>query len=140
MTAISERQDMQTLLDENRAALENHQLKYQRCGDCDHAWLPVRSECSNCWSENHAFEPASGNATIVSWVVFHVAFDPRFKDRTPYNVALVDLDEGPRLSTNIIEIPVGEDIIGRRATLVFEEDMGRQLPRFRLTSDPREAE
>lgn len=70
---------------------------------------------------------------VVSWVVFHVAFDPRFKDRTPYNVALVDLDEGPRLVTNIIGIPDGEDIVGRRVVLCFEEDMGRKLPRFRLS-------
>lgn len=74
---------------------------------------------------------------MVSWVNFHVAFDSRFKERTPYNVALVDLDEGPRLITNIIGLPAGEDIIGRRVTLVFEQDVGRELPRFRLADDTR---
>jgi len=75
---------------------------------------------------------------VVSWVVFHIAFDPRFKDRTPYNVALVDLDEGPRLVTNIIDMPADEDLVGRRVTLCFEEDMGRKLPRFRLAEQIRQ--
>jgi uncharacterized OB-fold protein len=117
------------------AALEDGRLTFQRCADCGHAWLPARTECPECWSPDHSREDAGGMATVVSWVVFHVAFDPRFKDRTPYNVALVDLDEGPRLITNIIEIPAGEDIVGKRVALCFEEDMGRRLPRFRLPDD-----
>ena len=71
---------------------------------------------------------------MVSWVVFHAAFDPRFKGRTPYDVALIELDEGPRLVSNITALPEGEDIIGRRVGLVFEEDMERLLPRFELRS------
>jgi uncharacterized OB-fold protein len=117
------------------AALEDGRLTFQRCADCGHAWLPAGTECPECWSPDHRREDAGGMATVVSWVVFHVAFDPRFKDRTPYNAALVDLDEGPRLITNIIEIPAGEDIVGKRVALCFEEDMGRKLPRFRLPDD-----
>ena len=46
-------------------------------------------------------------------------------------MTLVDLDEGPRLITNLTEMPEG-DITGRRVELVFQEDFDRQLPRFRL--------
>ncbi|WP_181711247.1 Zn-ribbon domain-containing OB-fold protein [Roseovarius sp. TE539] len=123
----------QTPQEAHVAALEEGRLTFQRCSDCGHAWLPARHECPACWSTNHDRQEASGRATVVSWVVFHVAFDPRFKDRVPYNVALVDLDEGPRMTTNIIEIPEGEDIVGRRVALCFQEDMGRKLPRFELT-------
>jgi hypothetical protein len=118
-----------------RAALDDGRLTFQRCRACGHAWAPARAECPSCWSDDHVWAEAGGGATIVSWVVFHVAFDPRYKDRTPYNVALVDLDEGPRLVTNIIDIPAGDDVIGRRVALVFQEDMGRKLPRFRLSDD-----
>jgi uncharacterized protein len=123
---------MQTPQEDYVAALEDGRLTFQRCAECGHAWLPARTECPACWSPEHRRVDAGGMATVVSWVVFHVAFDPRFKERTPYNVALVDLDEGPRLITNIIEIPADEDIVGRRVALCFEEDMGRRLPRFRL--------
>jgi uncharacterized OB-fold protein len=121
--------------EEYRAALDRRELTFQRCKACGHAWAPARSECPACWSPDHAWEKAGGGATVVSWVNFHVAFDPRYKDRVPYNVALVDLDEGPRMVTNITNIPAGEDIIGRRVTLVFEQDMGRELPRFRLQEE-----
>lgn len=118
-----------------RAALDDGRLTFQRCKACGDAWLPARTECPACWSDDFGWEEAGGGGTVVSWVVFHVAFDPRFKERTPYNVALIDLDEGPRLISNIIEFPADEDLIGRRVAMVFEEDMGRRLPRFRLSND-----
>ena len=115
-----------------RAALEVHQLTFQCCTSCGYKWLPPRTECQQCWSDDYEWIEASGIATVVSWVNFHLAFDPRFKDRTPYNVALVELDEGPRMITNLIKIPATSEVIGRRVTLLFEEDLGRQLPRFQL--------
>ena len=135
MTMAPETSQAATPADIYRAALEEHRLTFQRCRECGHAWLPARADCPNCWSPDHEWEEASGGATVVSWVKFHVAFDARFKGRTPYNVALVDLDEGPRLITNIIGLPAGEDIIGKRVTLVFEQDVGRELPRFRLAGE-----
>jgi len=118
--------------DTYRAGLDSGRLTFQRCRACASAWLPPREECPNCWSPEWRWEEASGKATVVSWVVYHTAFDKRFADRLPYNVALVDLDEGPRMITNLIDLPAGQDVIGRRATVIFEEDHGRQLPRFRL--------
>ena len=124
-----------TPYDAYRAALEARRLTFQRCRACASAWLPPREECPRCWSPDWDWEAASGRATVVSWVVYHTAFDKRFADRLPYNVALVDLDEGPRMITNLIDIPAGADVIGRRAVLVFEEDFGRHLPRYRLAGE-----
>lgn len=115
-----------------REALEAKRLTFQCCRACENAWLPPREDCPRCWSPDWDWREASGKATVVSWVIYHTAFDKRFADRLPYNVALVELDEGPRMITNLIDIPAGEDVIGRRACLVFEQDHGRQLPRFRL--------
>ena len=118
--------------DTYRAGLDDRRLTFQRCRSCSHAWLPPREDCPNCWSSDWEWEAASGKATVVSWVIYHTAFDKRFADKLPYNVALVDLDEGPRMITNLTNLPADEDVIGRRATLVFEQEHGRQLPRFRL--------
>ena len=117
--------------EEWREGLAAQKLTFQKCSACGHNWLPAREDCPECWSPEWAWVEAGGGATVVSWVVYHVAFDPRFKDRVPYNVTLVDLDEGPRLITNLTEMPEG-DITGRRTELVFQEDFDRQLPRFRL--------
>lgn len=115
-----------------RDALDTRRLTFQRCRSCEGNWLPPREDCPHCWSPDWEWREASGLATVVSWVVYHTAFDKRFADRLPYNVALVDLEEGPRMVTNIIDLPDGQDVIGRRARLVFEEDHGRLLPRFKL--------
>jgi len=117
--------------DDWRQALSGKKLTFQTCASCGHNWLPAREDCPECWTPDWRWTEAGGGATVISWVIYHVAFDPRFRDRTPYNVTLVELDEGPRLITNLTEMPEG-DITGRRAQLVFEEDFDRQLPRFRL--------
>jgi uncharacterized protein len=83
-------------------ALGSGSLVFQRCADCGHCWLPARSECPSCWSSRHAWVPAAGTGRLISWVVYHRAFDKAFADRLPYNVALVELTEGPRLYTSLL--------------------------------------
>lgn len=82
-------------------ALADGRLIFQRC-DAGHAWLPPRSHCPRCLSAEVGWDEAGGEATLLSWVVYHRAFHPAFEDRVPYNVALVELDEGPRLMTNVV--------------------------------------
>jgi uncharacterized OB-fold protein len=118
--------------DTYRAGLDAGRLRFQRCRACGEAWLPPREDCPHCWSPEWEWVEAGGRATVVSWVVYHTAFDKRFSDRLPYNVAVVELDEGPRMITNLIDIHADEDVIGRKAVLAFEEDLGRLLPRYRL--------
>ncbi len=121
-----------TPVEQRRALLDAKRLAYQHCAACGNAWLPAREDCPRCWSRDWEWRDASGEATVVSWVVYHVGFDPRFKDRVPYNVAVVELAEGPRMVTNLIDPPEG-DPIGRAARVEFQHDLGRWLPRFRLT-------
>ncbi len=113
-------------------SLDDGKLRFQRCAACGDTWLPPRTECPRCWSAEWVWEEASGEGRVVSWVVFHTAFHEAFKDRVPYNVAVVELKEGPRLVTNLIE-PVGQgDLVDRRCALSIERDHDRALPRFRL--------
>ena len=108
---------MPTITPLNRSfweGLDSGELRYQRCRSCDNAWLPAREECPRCLSDEVAWEVSDGRGRIVSWVVYRQAVHPAFADRVPYNVAVVELDEGPRLITNInaaedqlaIELPV----------------------------------
>jgi uncharacterized protein len=114
-------------------SLERGRLRFQRCAVCENNWLPPRTECPRCWSAEWVWEEASGEARVVSWVVYHTAFHEAFKGRLPYNVAVVELAEGPRLVTNLIEpVDPTEDVIDRRCTLAIERDHDRALPRFRL--------
>lgn len=82
------------------AGLREGRLRYQACS-CGHAWLPPRAICPSCLGSSWEWRDAQGGGVIKSWVVYHVAYHPQFKERLPYNVAIVKLDEGPQLITNI---------------------------------------
>lgn len=85
------------------AGLEAGELRFQRCRACGNAWLPARPECPNCLKGDWTWTPASGRAKLVSWVVYHRAYHPFFADKLPYNVALVELDEGVRLISGVLD-------------------------------------
>jgi len=114
-------------------ALSEGRLDFQHCRVCDHNWLPARAQCPACLSDESEWRPASGKGRIISWVVYRTAYAPHLTERVPYNVAIVELVEGPRLMTNIIGHPDGQGLsIGAPVELVIETDFGRALPRFRL--------
>jgi uncharacterized protein len=115
------------------SSLANGVLSFQRCNACGHAWLPARSECPHCLADDSQWVPASGGAKLVSWVVYHLSYHPAFAQRLPYTVAVVELDEGPRLISNIVMAGETEALkIERRLRLVIEDEGGTAVPRFAL--------
>lgn len=115
------------------SALAEGRLVCQHCLNCGHDWLPPRPNCVSCLGTDIEWRDCSGQGRIVSWVVYHKAYAPHLADRLPYNVAIVELAEGPRLLTNIIDSPDGSLLKeGAAVELAIEEDFGRALPRFRL--------
>lgn len=113
------------------SGLAEGELRYQRCRSCGHAWLPAREECPRCLADAWEWTPAGGRGRIVSWVVYHQAFHPAFAERLPYNVAVVELDEGPRMITNILATEP-DLAIERPVVLQIEQESGLSIPRFRL--------
>jgi uncharacterized OB-fold protein len=115
-------------------ALREGRLDYQHCEACGHNWLPARENCPKCLSPETAWRPASGAARLVSWVVYHKAYAPHLADQLPYNVATVELAEGPRLLSNITDCPDGRGLAaGAALTLVISDAHGRAIPCFRLS-------
>ena len=111
-------------------ALKHGNLTFQRCTACGHAWLPARSECPQCLGAHWQREPAGGEATLVSWVVYHQPYHPTFKARLPYNVAVVQLAEGPRMISNIVGSDPRQLRIDQPLRLKIEDDGGLAVPRF----------
>ena len=113
-------------------ALREGHLVIQRC-NCGHAWLPARRNCPSCLSPDVRWERASGKGHLVSWVVYHTAYHAAFENRLPYNVSLVELEEGPRLLTNIVD--ANENLAGDAPVeLKIEWEGDVALARFRLTT------
>jgi uncharacterized OB-fold protein len=86
-------------------ALQEKRLVIQRCTDCSSVVFPAGPCCSSCLSLSLEWREASGRGILWAFVIYHHAFHPSFADRIPYNVALVALEEGPQIVSNIIGIP-----------------------------------
>ena len=111
------------------SGLAEGELRFQRCGSCANVWLPARDACPQCLAPGPTWEPAGGGGRIISWVVYHQAVHEAFADRVPYNVAIVELDEGPRLITNI-EAPESILSIELPVELHIVDEGGVAIPRF----------
>ena len=119
-------------------AARRHQLALQRCADCGRFRYPPAPVCPECLSERREWTPVSGRGTISTFVVFHQRYFASFADAIPYNVIQVRLDEGPRLTANLVDIPNGEIRIGMRVEVVFDDVTPEiSLPRFRLAASIR---
>jgi uncharacterized OB-fold protein len=125
-----------TLTDENRPfwdGCREGRLRLQRCGACSHLRYPIAPVCPACLSSDFAWFDVSGRGTVFSYIVFHQAYHPAFKAELPYNVALVQLDEGPRLFSNVVGTPNDRVRIGDAVEVVFDPVTPEvTIPRFRL--------
>jgi uncharacterized OB-fold protein len=75
------------------------ELRLQRCSDCEHVYFPPRPFCPRCAGSNIAIVVASGRATLLSYVISHL---PASGFTPPYVIAIVALEEGPQMLTNIV--------------------------------------
>ncbi|WP_329218328.1 OB-fold domain-containing protein [Streptomyces sp. NBC_01485] len=108
-------------------------LLIRRCGACGRVHHYPREFCPRCWSEDVTWEDASGRATLYTWSVVHRNDLPPFGHRTPYVAAVVDLAEGPRMSTEVVG--EGEAVgQGLRAGLELEVAFREGVPVFRPTA------
>jgi len=101
------------------AAAREGRLLVQRCGSCGASQLYARDRCLRCRGEVDWVE-ASGRATVYSFTVIRQNYQRPFRDQLPYVVALVDLEEGPRIMTNIVGCDPGDVRIGMALRARFE--------------------
>ena len=110
-----------------------HELRFQKCAECGHVRWPASFLCPTCHSQETAWMTAKGRGKIYSYVIYHRAYHPGFDKDVPYVVALVELDEGPRMLTNIIGCRPEEvqcDMTVEARWEDIEENIS--LPKFRL--------
>lgn len=111
-------------------------LMLLRCASCGTWRLPGRERCHQCWSTEAAWAQASGRGTLYTYGIMHQQYHPAFAEVTPYNYALVELEEGPHLVTNIVDCPNEELRIDMRVEAVFDDVSDETtLVRFRPSRD-----
>jgi len=110
-------------------ALNEGRLVFQEC-EQRHRWLPTRDLCPSCLSDQFEYVNAVGRAKLLSWVVYNSAMNEAFKEQVPYNVALVQLEEGPKMMTNILA-PNGELKAGMDLQLEIVNQDNFKLAKFK---------
>ncbi|WP_282798156.1 Zn-ribbon domain-containing OB-fold protein [Streptomyces sp. CC224B] len=115
------------------AAAAGH-LLIRRCraADCGRAHHYPREFCPYCWSEDVTWERASGHGTLYTWSVVHRNDLPPFGARVPYVAAVVDLAEGPRTMTEVVDCDGAALRVGMPVAVAFRRAAeGVVVPVFR---------
>ena len=110
--------------------IKEKKLLMQKCQSCG-TWLnPPRPMCPKCRSQESEWVNVKGKGTVYSWVTYNESPHPAFK--APYSAVLVELDEGPRIVSNMADTKPEDIQIGMAVEVIFEdvaEDL--TLPKFK---------
>ena len=113
-------------------ACRRHTLVLPTCAECGKAHLPPGPVCPYCFSDRMTWKQATGKGRISTWTVVHKAWFPAFSNDIPYNVVQVELDEGPRLTSSLVDLSGRTPEIGQRVEVVYDDvDDALTLHRFR---------
>lgn len=122
MTAYAK--PLPAISDETRPYWESakaHKLALPRCTACGRFRFPPTTFCPHCLSDATEWAPVSGRGTVYSFVIMHQVYDQSFKGDVPYNVAAVELAEGPRLYTNIVDCANDAISVGMAVTVAYAD-------------------
>ena len=98
----------------------------QRCTHCARLRYPAGVVCPGCLASEAQWQPLSGKGKVFSFVVFHRVYHPAWEGKVPYNVALIELDEGPIMLSNVVDIDNARLEVGCPVQVAFEA-MGESL-------------
>ncbi|MBE13234.1 MAG: hypothetical protein CL744_06535 [Chloroflexi bacterium] len=120
--------------DENRAFWEGcrqGELRVQKCSNCGHI-RHLSPACPQCLKAEHEWVAASGRGTVYSWIVVHQRYNRAFEEDLPYNVTIVELDEGPRMVTSLVDVENQDIKAGTLVEVVFDRVTEEiTLPKFK---------
>jgi uncharacterized protein len=105
-------------------------LMIKACGRCSAMLRPDATFCSECLSEDLSWKESSGRGTLFTFGIMHQKF-PGFENDVPYNIAVVQLEEGPRMSSNIVNCDNDALQVGMPLRVVFQDaGNGTPIPRW----------
>jgi uncharacterized OB-fold protein len=100
--------------------LRDRKLLMPRCDACGKYWFPPSLLCPHCNETKWTWTSTSGRGRIFSYVVYHRIYHPGFADEVPYAVAVIELDEGPRMVSNVIGIAPDKLACDLRVQVVYQ--------------------
>ncbi|MGH7895932.1 MAG: Zn-ribbon domain-containing OB-fold protein [Candidatus Binatia bacterium] len=114
-------------------ALARHEFYFQRCRACGTKRFPPRAVCPSCLSSATDWVRASGRGTVYSYTITHQNQAPGFREALPYVLAIVELEEGVRLMTNVVGGTPDAVRVGMPVVVQYEDVTDEiTLPMFRV--------
>jgi len=109
-------------------------LRLQQCGDCSRFQFYPRCICSHCGGNRLGWRRASGRGVLSSYTIVERGISAEYP--APYVVALIDLEEGPRMMSGVIDADPADLRVGAPVEVCFAQwSPDIQMPLFRLTQD-----
>ena len=102
-------------------SLKEHAMKIQRCADCSKWIFAPRTMCPNCMGSNLEWIAVSGRGKVYSTCTYHHGARGFTKEDVPYNVSIIELEEGARLVSNVVGVPTTDVKIGTAVEVVYDD-------------------
>ncbi|HEX9810245.1 MAG TPA: Zn-ribbon domain-containing OB-fold protein [Alphaproteobacteria bacterium] len=112
-------------------AARRHRLMVQKCGRCGRFRFPPAARCPHCLAAEHEWTEVSGRGRVFSFVTYHRLYHEGWDGEIPYVVAVIELEEGPRLLSTVTGVAPNEVRCDMPVRVVFDdvtEDV--TLPKF----------
>ncbi len=112
--------------------LKDGELRIQRCSSCAKYRQPPQPMCASCNSVESEWVKMSGNGEVYSFVISRQAIHPALVDKVPFLTVSIALEEGPHLTSNMVDVGPDEITIGLPVTLeIVDKGDGLLMPMFR---------
>lgn len=109
-----------------------HELRMQRCGSCGQYQFYPRIICSSCMSDDLHWATVSGAGEVLSFTIVRRAVAEAYNPEVPYVVALIQLQEGPTMMSNVVECDPERVVVGMPVSVLFEDWSDEiSMPKFR---------
>ena len=102
-------------------ATKRHELVMPRCRTCSKIFFYPREQCPNCYSTDLDWTQVSGKGRLYSFTVVHQTAHPAFQPESPHIYAIVQLNEGPRMPSNLIGCEIEDARIDMAVEAVFDD-------------------
>jgi uncharacterized OB-fold protein len=102
-------------------AAKRHELVMPRCTTCDHLFFYPRSECPCCLSNHLEWVRVSGRGRLHTYTIVYQPANAAFRDDTPYIYAVVQLDEGPRVVSNVVQCDLDAVKVDMPLEAIFDD-------------------
>ncbi|MFC3040435.1 Zn-ribbon domain-containing OB-fold protein [Virgibacillus xinjiangensis] len=110
----------------------HHELLIQQCRECGHHQFYPRIMCTECMSRDVEWVKASGMGKVKTYTIMHQAISAAYAKDIPYVVAIIELDEGPTMMSNVIGCRPDDVKVGQEVKVAFEDWSDEiTIPKFR---------